>query len=721
MNPFADDVCSGPYGLAKEGTVESLNSDLLDQLLDAVEGRAGAPPILLTAPRAGYGKTHLLGRVVAAAGAQAVMVPLAFKSGDKPDLAMLTRRGIEALSRAPLPDVAGWSRLREACGGVLAVLMRGLIEQGTLPCANPAQALQLLSGPVTDVFDANGPARAISSWLTNHAGSLRPLLARAAAKRVPATAAEVELWLDALVAQAVEGGQAGLAEMRELACRDAAGTDPVWLLLTGLWRPVVLLVDHLDGYYRNVEAGIAIASLLMDLVEAHGIHVLMSLNQDVWQATFGHHLPSALEDRLTASRVLLRGLREADAAELLRLRLSQAGVCGAEAQEFSAFVDVRRHFLGRPVGSVSARAFLRHCAQQWELFQTAPATAGAGLSSESEETPSPPLMLPSLNPDSQPSTIPLVTDTIEEELPGIFDPETSAEVKLIAEGLAEPKPALPQDDSGTSRERETAGALVGLDFPAATHAAVAPAADAFVKLREMLHRLREPSAETPFAPARSKDGLNGQHAPASLPDEPAPPKPDSTTSLLMGRFGALRLQMQAEASSQPLDYSKLTELVRLAGRRFPLVRLNEYELPGMTGRHTLCWSLQGLEILFGLANPTDTAYWKTLAAFCAGLQADHAELAVREGQVPARLKWVIFATEREQEAVEGLIHDGIIPEPLREVLDRIHLDVGEVAALYAMQRIIKEAETGVLQTEPAQVMSVLARELDFFWKRVTRV
>jgi hypothetical protein len=37
-----------------------------------------------------------------------------------------------------------------------------------------------------------------------------------------------------------------------------------------------------------------------------------------------------------------------------------------------------------------------------------------------------------------------------------------------------------------------------------------------------------------------------------------------------------------------------------------------------------------------------------------------------------------------------------------------------------MQRIIKESESGALQATPAQVMSVLARELDFFWKRVTR-
>ena len=78
--------------------------------------------------------------------------------------------------------------------------------------------------------------------------------------------------------------------------------------------------------------------------------------------------------------------------------------------------------------------------------------------------------------------------------------------------------------------------------------------------------------------------------------------------------------------------------------------------------------------------------------------------------------------------VGGLRHRGLAVASgvLRRVatscphVDAIHLDTPAVAALYAMQRIIKESESGALQAAPAQVMSVLARELDFFWKRVTR-
>ncbi|HRJ11562.1 MAG TPA: hypothetical protein PLP58_23490, partial [Prosthecobacter sp.] len=574
------------------------------------------------------------------------------------------------------------------------------IDAGSLPCANPAQARQVLAGRVEDVFDARGPARAISDWLSRHAESLRPLMAREAAKLLPAGGDVIEHWLDAMLAQAVNGGMDGLAEMRDQTARDSAQGVPLWLLLLGLWKPVVLLVDHLDGYYRNAEAGVAIASLLMDLVDGHGIHVLLSLNQDVWQATFGHHLPSALEDRLTASQVLLRGLREADAAELLRLRLERAGVTSAESAEFATFVDVKRHFIGRPVGSVSARAFLRHCARQWEIFQNSPPSP-ASAPEEDADTPGVFPATSELFVESP--TVPLVTDTVAEGLPDIFDADTTSEMKIIAEGLAEPAHALPQNKLPDILPPSPPPASEpALDFPPAqTH--VAPAADAFVKLREMLHRLRETDSAHPDSGTAPSSQIPPQQAPPppslsspAVPPPPAPPKPDPAADLLLGRFGALRMQMHAEASSQPLDSAKLTDLVRLAGRRFPLVRLSEHELPGMTGRHTLCWSLQGLEIIFGLSPMSDLPYWRTLAGFCAGRQADLADLAEKEGRAAPKVKWVIFNSAHDDAAWQTLAQSGEIPAPLRDSVDLVWLEPGEIAALYAMQRIIKEAESGVL-------------------------
>lgn len=794
-NPFSSDVCRTPWH-AKE-SVSALNADVLDQLVESVGGRGIGPLMLLTAPRAGYGKTHLLGRVAAAAASQAVIVPVAFRSGDALSVTTLSKRGIEALAEtaagSDLPK--DWSKLREASAQVVALLLCRLIESGQLPCANAEQAAKVLSGPVQEVFGEQGRARRIGDWIAHNRDGLCGPLAVLAARDVPLRAEALGSWMAALLDQSLHGGLTGTVEMLELTSSDEATGVPAWLRILALWRPVVLLVDHLDGFYRNPDAGIRIASMLMELIETHRLHVLLSLNQDVWQATFGHHLPSALEDRLTASQVLLRGLSEEDALGLLRLRLNQANLSSAEKAEFEQFVGVHRHFLGRPIGSVSARAFLRHCARQWELFHSAPPCPIAPVAQSPD--------LPELPPPSPPPAateppvndfIPLLADAPElheaagaAPLPAIFDQETASEVQTMAEGLAEPKPALPQDEptlvqrvvsqpplASLSPTKLPVEAVIDddLQIPAwnsipatppnsanGADATTPPSADAFVKLRAMLAQLRQPGhgQETPSvqppappAPAPSPFRVPGntttgkdlppvaaavsspfqvasspsaEAATATLPPRRATPSSaaPSAANALQGRFQALRLQHQPEAMSQPLDHSRLADLIRLAGRRFPLVRFSEHELPGLPGRHALYWALHGIEVLFGLAPFSDAAYWRTLSGFAAGRLTDLLAQAERDGRAPARLKLVGFKTEREQLAWQNLQQNKVLPEPIQAITDIVHLDTEGLASLYAMQRIIKESESGVLQAEPSQVISVLARELDFFWKRITRV
>lgn len=771
LNPFADDVCAGPFGVAENRSVPGLNEDILGQLTTTIDerqssaGRAGGQPLLLlTAPRAGYGKTHLLGRLAAAANGQVVLVPLAFRLEDTIGIAAVAVRGLESMARAD-SSREGWTKLREACAGVCATLVRRLIENGTLPCANPEQALRVLGGDPVEVFDEKGSARLIGDWVRRFEAQLRKPMTEQAMKRVPAIPTALESWVNAMLNHALDGGMSHMAVLRMLAADESNEGPVTWLRLLGLWRPVVLLVDHLDAYYRNPEAGLRIASLLLDISEMDGVHVVLSLNQDVWQATFGHHLPSAMEDRLTASQMLLRGIGEGEAATLLRLRLQHAGIPVDAGREFTNFLDVKRYFLGRPLGSVSARTFLRHAAKQWDFFQqtlSAPVMQG-GIS------------LQRITADE--GVLPLMNEEVAESMeenqaaPGehpIFDSSTTTQMKLMAEGLAEPTPALPQEDEAPLLP-PPAG-LNGKHLPppsAVVHADTseedeAPAqfspssAGAFENLREMLGKLRQPSAPhaaettgthsvaerlsdvlgavaTPAPEAAVAAAAVALPAPAAAVAMPpafvpasrsaatgAPAAQNAERDALLGRYEALRLQMAAEALSLPLDFTKLADLIRLAGRRFPLVRFSEHELPGMTGRYAMCWSLQGLEVVFGLANFADGPYWRTLAGFAAGRLAEVNQDAQATGTAVPRLKITTFKTDREQESWTILQQSPSFPEVLKTNVDPIHLDTQNVAALYAMQRIIKEAESGALEATPAQVMSVLARELDFFWKRVTR-
>lgn len=691
-----------------------MNVDVLRQLTSSIDERLGGsnggqPLLLLTAPRAGYGKTHLLGRLASAAGGQIVLVPLAFRMEDAISVVSVAKRGLESMARAETGR-PGWTRLREACAGVCASLVRQLIGSGQLPCANPDQAQRVLGGNPVEIFDPAGSARLIGEWLRRHGPTLAKPLTHQAAQKVAATPAVLEMWMNAMLHHAQEGSAASSVPLMALAADEDHDGAVTFLRVLGLWRPVVVMVDHLDAYYRNPDAGLKIAALLLDMAEMDGVHVVMSLNQDVWQATFGHHLPSAMEDRLTSSQLLLRGLTEVDAADLLRMRLDIADVTPEQRHEFESFVDVKRYFLGRPLGSVSARGFLRHLARQWEVFQNTPPSPaeafGGGLVEDNENVETSFSAV-----DAVPSVIPAISESAPlPELPAdpsqIFDSGTVQQARTIAEGLAEPVAALPQENEAPFLP------------PSSTPEMTANATGAFEKLREMLGKLRQPA--TP----------NGSPPPPHVPQSvvasqafappPPPSAPEAERDALLGRYEALRLQMSAEADSQSLDLAKVGELIRLAGRRFPLVRLTEHELPGMTGRQVMAWSLQGLEILFGMAGFADTAYWRTLSSFAAGKAAETSAAAQALGDAPPKVKLVVFKTDREQQSWSILRMSDAFPAIVEPMLDAIHLDTTSVASLYAMQRIIKESESGALQATPAQVMGVLARELDFFWKRVTR-
>lgn len=731
-NPFAADVCADPLGVDEARSVSGMNQDIVTQISTAIDERqvqagrgAGSPLMLLTAPRAGYGKTHLLGRVAAATGSQVTLVPLAFRLEDEIGRSAVGLRGVEALSRAA-GSRQGWSRLREISAGVCATLLLRLIKAGRLPCANPDQAMRVLSTDPGEIFSAQGSARLIGDWLRKHITQLRKPLADAAAEAMGrATSGDLEKWVQTMLSAASECDTQSVDDLRALASGGAGEGCETWLRLLAVWRPVIVLVDHLDGFYRNEQAGLRIAMLLLDLTELDGVHVVLSLNQDVWQATFGHHLPSALEDRLTASQVLLRGLGAEDAAEMVRLRLSQAGVADDEAAKFQKFIDVKRYFLGRPLGSVSARVFLRYCAQQWVVFQNSVDGGVADLeeSSEGEEALLPVIQERPVAPSAPRGEV------------AVFDQETGDYMKRVAEGLSEPVAALPQNDLPhlpppspqppsppltNDVIQPLPDAPVQIDpavssMPTLGSAASVRSAGAFEKLREMLDRLR--SAE---GARESHPGTNGSHAPALTTATASRPAANTARDVLLGRFEALRLQMAAEAESRQLDLSKLSELVCLAGKRFPLVHFDEVELPGLTGRHAARWTLQASEILFGLCEFADRRYWQTLAQFAAGRQAQITETATRTGDPAPQFKIVAFKGDRDTASWIQLSSSDVFPPPVRDHIDPIHLDTRSIAALYAMQRMIKEAETGAIAAEPAQVMSVVARELDFFWKRVTR-
>lgn len=718
-NPFADDVCTTPFAVVESQSVATLNRDVVQRVAEAVEELAalpGKPLLLLTAPRAGYGKTHLLGRVAAAAEAQSVAIPLMFRSDVEVTWSAVSLEAMDALRQMP-GKAEGWTRLREICTGIFASLVVRLIRTGRLPCANREQAMKVLSEDPTALFREGTSAKLIGDWLRKHYGQLRKPLGELA-REVPG-AGVMDGWVDALFAVANHGTQGSMDEAVKLATGSREAFI-LWLRLVALWRPAVLFVDHLDGFYRMEKSGLRIATMLLELAGQDGVHVVLSLNQDVWQATFAHHLPSALEDRLTASQFLLRGLSAADAADLLRLRLKHTGIKADESAKFERFVHLSRYFNGRPVGSVSARAFLRHLAQQWDLFQNLIAR-GEDPTATTLLDPEPQLELEESDPPS----------TQADPLPDVplFGGDDANFMRSAAAALAEPTPAMINTPFSVAPVQplpvppppmsEPSSPFVLIEPPlvvsngAAAHSFAQPQApNALEKLREMMDRLRQQTVTitTPVAAAPATTAAVTRVT-EIMSEAQSPSRPDA----LLGRFEALRMQMSAEAETRALDMTKLGELIRLAGKRFPLVKFDEVTLPGVAGKTAPRWALQDQEIIFGVGDFADRTYWRGLAQFVSGRLA----MPPDNGRTTL-IKLVAFKSERESNAWTALLGSDTFPTGIRSHIEALHLDTRSIAALYAMQRIIGEAESGALNATPSQVMSVLARELDFFWKRVTR-
>jgi hypothetical protein len=197
----------------------------------------------------------------------------------------------------------------------------------------------------------------------------------------------------------------------------------------------------------------------------------------------------------------------------------------------------------------------------------------------------------------------------------------------------------------------------------------------------------------------------------------APPTPAE----LQERFRAYREEIGDTDRPSAVELPVINDLVRLAGRRFPVVNYDEIELPGLLGRSLPRWGLQDMELIFGLEDFMDSRYWKTVSTYLAGRLAELNAMEAANGRAGStQVKLVIFKGDAEAPGLTALLAEETIPAALRGIVDAVHLDPRSLASLYAMHRIVRETESGTLPTDANALLGLLAGELDLFWKRVTR-
>jgi hypothetical protein len=211
---------------------------------------------------------------------------------------------------------------------------------------------------------------------------------------------------------------------------------------------------------------------------------------------------------------------------------------------------------------------------------------------------------------------------------------------------------------------------------------------------------------------------------AALPAAGAAATPQESTPVpaeqMLSRFEAARQEISRSGRAAQVELPVLGDLVRLAGKRFPVVNYDEIELPGLLGRSVPRWTLQGMEIIFGLEDFSNTRYWRTVSTYVVGRTAELQVLAMQSGETPPQLKLAVFKGDLEGPGLAALFTDEVIPAAMRSHVDAVHLDARDLASLYAMHQLVRDTETGALQVDANSVLGALANELDFFWKRLTR-
>ncbi len=351
---------------------ESVNRqayEILSDILTVPVEKSGRC-ILLRAPRAGHGKTHLLSRIQHQLGSSHEFVPLHAAFGSRIDAASVTDDTLRRLVRQ-LPASGGLCMLDLVTRRLFASALQPLVSSGEVPCQDREGALTALRVRPVETFDFHHPNAVTAHWARENFEVLGQRLSLELAQRSGLPVSEITFWVDTLfrfasspldnsnrvriLAEAVHSG-VGL-EMERL--------EALLGLLTLLMR-VVLVADDLEGFSTDETAALRLAAFLGSLRQSvERLDVILSLNQDIWQNAFVPRLSGGLADRLSEVVVELEPLTEKEMAALLDSRVPGLG------RRVLDRIDV-------PAAGTHARGLIRAAGMAW-LKATAMDSAPAAL------------------------------------------------------------------------------------------------------------------------------------------------------------------------------------------------------------------------------------------------------------------------------------------------------------------------------------------------------
>lgn len=408
---------------------EKVNRRAYDVLHDVLSVPVEKPGrcILLRAPRAGHGKTHLLSRIQHQLGSTHEFIPLHAAFGCQIDASTVTDDTLRRLLR-PLPAAGGLCALDLVTRRLFALALQPLVSSGEVPCQDREAALAALRLRPIETFDFHHPNAVTAHWARENFEILGQRLSVELAQRCGLPLREVAFWVDVLFRFAATTPDQPL-RLRILSDSVHAGNPPDSVLmerleallglLTLLMR-VVLVADELEGFSTDETAALRLAAFLGSLRQSvERLDVILSINLDIWLNAFLPKLSGGLADRLSEVVVELEPLTDEEMLALLNSRAPGLG------ERILARID--REECGR-----HARGLIRAAGQAWlkaAETEAPPAAVVPNPSAEVEATADQPFVIENPAPASQAPTSVAVESavaspaSVEEPPPEISAPE----------------------------------------------------------------------------------------------------------------------------------------------------------------------------------------------------------------------------------------------------------------------------------------------------------
>ncbi len=687
-NPFLDDVFVADE--ARLPGVARIHHSAFERIVDSVESlvtpaEESTPAdllgrlILITAPRAGYGKTHFVARLEKQVAPIATPVRLPFDPSRPITWPVALNSMIRQLGQIGPAREGSRSILEESGRFLLAQLVLSYRDEDSTLIQDCPIKKESLRNSYATLFSPEDDSGAFE-WIERKGRELSYEASATLQKSVGLRRSELGFWTR-LIIDHQSRGEAALAPLRGLSNGEARERLLQLLRIQSFYRPSLLLVDGLDGFFQSETAGLEIANLVTTIRESVPRSVMViCLDEDIWDSVFANRLPSAWIDRLCGETETLRSISPEAASELVRSRLEQTSITSQAADRFVEKLETEHLWIDSET-KLYPRSVLQQARELWSQ------KAKEFLSTKNEE-------------EQEPTSLAGLTDKA-----------------AFFEALRDDRPLPPTTPPKEPKPEPTPERAIGNPFFAAPERS---STENLAGLESIIADIRitgkrvVSESNTPAPPVKSIEAGQLHLRPTNSPAEQKEASPTILSLQEESENGPPVSQQEierqlrdaqkeiAEKATLDLDLNRIGSLLRRVGPTHKGLNQTEERFPS-SQIPCLRWTVRSVSVLTGFESPQNVYFWNNL---------------LQQSLSASEVEKIAAFSHSSHSFDPGLFSSfGFSPSVISGRIDIIEMNDKELSILYAADEVLTRYQ-GRPEEETAK--EVITLFLDPLWRRISR-